>query len=74
MYALRVPEKDCEARFFGKRNGNGANLPSPLSVWHKAQVCRDDVSRDRLLLSYSFAAIKRAAGIVRDLFESAKVG
>lgn len=25
----RVPEKDCEARFFGKRNGNGAKL-SPL--------------------------------------------
>lgn len=34
---------------FGKRNGNGAKLPPLLSAWHKAQVCRDDVSRDRLL-------------------------
>ena len=34
---------------FGKRNGNGAKLPPLLSVWHRAQVCRDDVSRDRLL-------------------------
>jgi len=32
------------------------------------------VSRDRLLLSYSFTAIKRAAGVIRDLFESVKVG
>ena len=56
MYALKVPEKDCKARFFGKRNGNGTMLAPLLSAWHRVQVCRDDVSRDRLLLSYSFAA------------------
>ena len=31
------------------------------------------VSRDRLLLSYSFAAIKCAAGVIRDSYEDAKV-
>ncbi len=35
-------------------NGNGAKLPALLSVRHKAQVCRDDASRDGLLLSCSF--------------------
>lgn len=39
---------------FGKRNGNGAKLQPLLSVRHRAQVCRDDVSRDRLLLLYRF--------------------
>lgn len=34
---------------FGKRNGNSVKLPPLLSVRHRTQVCRDDVSRDRLL-------------------------
>lgn len=39
---------------FGKRNGNGVKLPPLFGVRHRAQVCRDDVSRDRLLLLYRF--------------------
>ena len=43
---------------FEKRNGNGEKLPLLLSVRYRAQVCRDDVSRDRLILCYNFHIIE----------------
>ena len=39
-FAKKAPEKDCEARFFGKRSGNGAHLPFATAKGSKRSLPR----------------------------------
>ena len=52
----RAPKKDCVARFFGKRSGNGAHLPFPPAGRARSEVCRDAVACSNHVSSTNKAA------------------